>query len=91
MSSPASETLLPLSDGAALLMRPGSAMSRFEVHNVNAAELENLNLRTLGWANEYLFAKRQATLDNLRVIARRRPLKVIRPRPFCEVVLLEIA
>jgi hypothetical protein len=90
LSSPASETLVPLSDTAALLMRPGSATSRLEVYDVSATELEGLNLRTLGWADEYVFAKRQATLDRLRAAARRRPADVIRPKPFCEVVLLEL-
>jgi hypothetical protein len=90
LSSSASETLVPLNDTRALLLRPGSATCRLEVHDVGAAELERLNLRTLGWADEYVFAKRQTTLDSLRTTARRRPGDVIRPRPFCEVVLIEL-
>ncbi len=90
LSSPASETLVPLNDAAALLMRPSSATCRFEVRDVAPTELERLNLRTLGWADEYVFAKRQATLDNLRATARRRPGDVIRPKQFCEVILLEL-
>ena len=90
LSSPASETLVPLNDTTALLMRPGSATCRLDVGDVDATELEQLNLRTLGWAAEYVFAKRQATLDGLRVTARRRPRDVIRPRPFCQVILLEL-
>jgi hypothetical protein len=74
----------------ALLMRPGSATCRLEVRAIAATELEQLNLRRLGWADKYVFAKRQATLDRLRTAARRRPAEVIRPRPFCEVILLEL-
>lgn len=90
LSSPTSETLVPLSDTAALLMRPGSATCGLEVRDVPATDVERLNLRTLGWADEYVFAKRQATLDSLRAAARRRPGDVIRPRPLCQVVLLEL-
>jgi hypothetical protein len=90
LSSPASETLFPFSDKTALLMRPGSATCGFETREVAASELERLNLRMLGWADEYVFAKCQSTLDSLRVAARRQPRDVIRPRPLTDVVLLEI-
>jgi hypothetical protein len=90
LSSAVSETLMPLNDTAALLLRPGAATCRLEVRDVAAPELERLNLRTFGWADEYVFAKRQATLDNLRAASRRRPGDVIRPKPFCEVILLEL-
>jgi hypothetical protein len=90
LSSPASETLVPLNDTTALLMRPGSATCGWEVRDIAATELQQLNLRTLGWADEYVFAKRQATLDSPRAAARRQPRDVIRPRPFCQVILLEL-
>jgi hypothetical protein len=90
LSSSASETLVPLNDTIGLLMRPGSATCGLEVRDVAPTELERLNLRTLGWADKYVFAMRQATLDSLRIAARRRPRDVVPPRPFCEVVLLEL-
>jgi hypothetical protein len=90
LSSPVSETLVPFNDTTGLLMQPGTATCRLDVRLVDARELEQLNLRTLGWADEYVFAKRQATLDSLRAAARRRPGDIIRPRPFCEVILLEL-
>jgi hypothetical protein len=59
-----------------------------DVRDVTPTELEQLNLRTLGWADEYVFAKRQASLDSLCAAARRRPGDIIRPRQLCEVILL---
>jgi hypothetical protein len=39
-----------------------------------------------GWADKHVFAKSQTTLDAVRVVS---PADVIRPKPFCDVVLLE--
>lgn len=90
LSSPASETLVPLHDTSVILMRPGTAMCHLDVRDASSSDVERLNLRTLGWADEYVFAKRQSTLDSVRASARRRPAAVVRPRPFCEVVLIEL-
>lgn len=90
LSSARSETLVPLSDTAALMIRPGAAECRLEVCDAAPEDVERLNLWMFGWADDYVFAKRQATLDRLRTSARAKPSEVPRPKPFCAVALLEI-
>ncbi len=89
LSSENSETTLPLSDTNCLVMRPVPADSGLAVREISLAEVETLNLRIYGWADKYVFAKSQATLDAVRAASRRRPADVIRPKPFCQVALLE--
>jgi hypothetical protein len=90
LSSPAAETLVPLTDTAALIMRPGTGASRFDVQEIAGEVVQRLNLRTFGWATGYVYARSQATLAKLRVAARRRPDTVIRPKPICSVIGIEI-
>ena len=89
LSSERVEVTIPLSDDDCLLVSPGFADAALNVREVSADELELLNLRTYGWAQTYVFGKSQATLQAARVAARRHPARVIRPRPFCHVVLLK--
>jgi hypothetical protein len=88
LSSQYTETLVPLCDTAALLLRPGAEM-RLGEHEVSNEELMALNLLTFGWASGYVFSTSEATLDALRAAAAARPEDVIRPRPFCTVVGIE--
>lgn len=89
LSSDRTETTVPLSDTACLLMRPLPMGGALTVREASPDEVETINLRTLGWADEYTFAKTQATLDGVRLASRRRPADVIRPKAFSEVVLIE--
>lgn len=89
LSSASSETTMPLSDTACLLMRPIPMSGRTTVEELSTRELERINLRTYGWADRHAFARSQASLDAVRAASRRRPEDVIRPKPFCEVILLE--
>jgi hypothetical protein len=89
LSSENSVTTVPLSDTHCLLVRPSPASSGLVVRELQADEVDRLNLRTLGWAETHVFARSQATLADLRVAARRRPADVLRPKPFCQVALLE--
>ena len=90
MSSESSETLFPLSDCVALLIRPGAGRCRLGVTEASAEEVTRLNLRTFGWADSYVFARSQTVLDNVKVIARRRPAEVVRPKSLCAVIGLEL-
>lgn len=89
LSSENSETSMPLSDTSSLLMRPGPGRSTLAVREISASEVQRLNLRIYGWADKYVFARKQTTLVDTRVASRRRAVDVVRPKPFCEVTLLE--
>jgi len=88
-SSENSETTMPLSDTACLLMRPVPMGGGLTVREASAHEVETINLRTYGWADEYVFGRTQDALVAVRMPSRRRPADVIRPKPFTQVVLLE--
>jgi hypothetical protein len=60
------------------------------VRETTAHEVETINLRTYGWADEYVFGKAQDALVAMRVASRRRPTDVIRPKPLAQVALLEL-
>ena len=89
LSSERVEVTIPLSDSDCLLVSPGFADAALDVREVSADELKLVNLRTYGWAQTYVFGKSQATLQAVRVEARRQPARVIRPKAFCQLVLLE--
>jgi hypothetical protein len=89
LGSENSETTVPLSDTACLLMRPMPMGCRLTVREASAHEVETINLRTYGWADEYVFGRTQQTLVAVRTAARRRPADVIRPTPFTQVAILE--
>lgn len=90
LSSERTEVTVPLGDGHCLLIKPGFADAALDIRELSAAELELLNLRTFGWAQTYVFGRSQAALQAVRVASRRHPARVIRPRPFCHVPLLEL-
>ncbi len=88
-SSDYSETTMPLSDSSCLLLRPMSLDGGMTVRDASATDVETINLRTYGWADEYVFGKTQNALVATCVASRRRPMDVIRPKPFNQLVLLE--
>jgi hypothetical protein len=89
LSSENSETTVPLSDECCLLMRPVPASSGLTVSEISTDDVETLNLRMYGWAEKYVFAKTQGALAAVRIASRRRPGDVIRPKPFCQVALVQ--
>lgn len=89
LSSDEAETTFPLSDTACLLVRPQPIDCSLTVREATPAEVETINLRTYGWADEYLYGQSQQALVTVRTSARRRPTDVIRPKPFVQVVGLE--
>lgn len=89
LSSAHVEVTVPLSDTDCLLIHPGFADAALDMREVTADRIELINLRTYGWAQKYVFGKSQATLQAVRVAARRHPARVIRPKPFCHLALLE--
>ncbi|HZB34825.1 MAG TPA: DUF4238 domain-containing protein [Gaiellaceae bacterium] len=90
LSSERSETTVPLGDTACLLMRPVPMGGGLTVSEASAREIETINLRTYGWADEYVFGRTHDALAAVRTAARRRPADVVRPKPFTQVALLEL-
>ena len=89
LSSENSETIFPLGDEACLLLRPQPSGGRLSVREAGPKEVEAINLRIFGWAEEYVFGRTQAGLVAVQAAARRRPARVDRPRPFSQVILIE--
>jgi Protein of unknown function (DUF4238) len=89
LSSAKSETTVPLSDTACLVVRPLPPGGGLTAREAAAREIETINLRTYGWADKYVFGRTQGALVAVRTAARRDPAKVVRPKPFTQVVLLE--
>lgn len=92
LSSESSETTIPLSASACLLVRPSpmwTGSSGVSERVLDKGDVEDINLRTYGWANDYVFGTSQETLAALRRTVRARPGDVKRPKPFCFVALIE--
>jgi Protein of unknown function (DUF4238) len=89
LSSEKSETTVPLGDTACLLMRPMPMGCGLTVKEASTHEIETINLRTYGWAQEYVFGRTQDALVGVRKAARRRPADVVRPKPLTRVALIE--
>jgi hypothetical protein len=84
LSSESVETTFPLSSNACLLLRPEPASAGLSVAEIDARQVEKINLRTYGWAEEYVYGETQADLVSVRRAARQFPAEVIRPLPFSQ-------
>lgn len=73
------------------LIRHESSRSVGRGHGVRRKDSGSgeLNLRTYGWADEYVFARTQETLVVMRKAARKRAADVVRPKPYSQTILLE--
>jgi Protein of unknown function (DUF4238) len=90
LSSENSETTFPLSSDACLLLRPEPASAGLSIGEIDSRQVEKINLRTYGWAEEYVFGETQAALVAVRKAARQRPADVVRPQPFSAAILIEL-
>jgi hypothetical protein len=62
LSSPNVQTTIPLTENACLLLTPfGSPIA---VEDIGADQAETINLRTHGWAEEYIFGASQELVNN---------------------------
>jgi len=89
LSSESVETTFPLSSNACLLLRPEPASAGLSVAEIDAKQVEKINLRTYGWAEEYVYGETQADLVSVRRAARQFPAEVIRPLPFSQAIFIE--
>jgi hypothetical protein len=88
LSSPHAQTTIPLSDKACLLLTPDGDELGVD-DNVTADDVTTLNMRTYGWADEYIFGKSQLAVTAVRAAAKARPGDIVRPKPQNHVVLLD--
>jgi hypothetical protein len=87
LSSPSSETTIPLSADTCLLVSLDERA--LDVRDISQSQADEINLRTYGWADGYVFGRSQQAVTELRRLARRRPADVIRPKPRHHTMLLE--
>jgi hypothetical protein len=87
LSSPDSQTTVPLSQRSSLVLSPTGMAT--EVAEVGDREVQLVNLRTYGWADRFVYGSSQDTLQGVRRSAKRRPADVLRPRSPCTVTLLD--
>lgn len=86
-SSPRSQSTTTVSSKSCLIVVPGRPV--FQSHTATASEVEEINLRTYGWADRFVFGATPTVLEGLRERAREEPEAVKEPRPFRNVVLIE--
>lgn len=87
-SSEAVEVTIPLSSEACLFITPGPA--EFHRVDVNREEVNEVNMRTLGWADRFLFGGSEDLLQELLSLAARQPELVIEPKPRRSICLVEL-
>jgi hypothetical protein len=87
-SSPNAQATVPLGPAVCLRMTPGS--EGYAVRKVDAATVEEINLRSYGWADHSIFGTSQNSVTAVRRAAKDQPGRVVRPR-VPRPVLLEPA
>jgi hypothetical protein len=87
LSSPNVQTTIPLTQNACLLLRPFGP--RIAVEDIGADDAETINLRTYGWAEQYIFGASQDVVTTVRRQAKARPNGVRRPSVPHHVVIID--
>jgi hypothetical protein len=86
-SSPDVEVTIPIAADTALLLHYDTeAPATLEA---DAELAEKVNLRTYGWANDYIYGVSQEGVAAIRRAAKASPRAVIRPAPNYQIMLLE--
>jgi len=86
-SSPNAQTIIPVSSTTAILVTPGEPGTGWI--EADPVDVDQINLRTYGWADRFLFGASQELVSGLRRKAKRRPALVVRPREMHQVLLVE--
>jgi hypothetical protein len=87
MSSPKAVTSFPLSPKHCLHIEQGPPRSGSAV--VDSRTVRQVNLRTYGWADRFIFGRGQHIVTRVRAEARKQPGLVVRPRQMKQVMLFE--
>jgi Protein of unknown function (DUF4238)/UvrD-like helicase C-terminal domain len=92
LSSVNAQTTFPLDSHHLLWVTPGDTPATAPGTPsvvVDPGDVMELNLRTYGWADTYIFAETQKTATEVRRQAKQRPAHVPRPRPALQAALIE--
>jgi Protein of unknown function (DUF4238) len=92
LSSPKAETTIPLDPDHCLLLRAPTGEqidTGVGTIEIDPQKVSLVNLRTYGFAAEYVFADSQRVATELRGDAKRRPGLVVKPRPNHQVMLID--
>lgn len=87
LSSDDAQTVFPLSDTACLILRPSG--ERITTRPIDQERVEEINLRTYGWAGRFIFGRTHDDVVAVHRAARARPDRVSRPRPMQHPFLFE--
>jgi Protein of unknown function (DUF4238) len=87
LSSPHVETTIPLAEDACLLLTPDR--EGIVAQDISLKEAERLNLRTYGWADQFIYGPTQDAVATVRKAAKAHPRDVVRPKPQPYVVLID--
>lgn len=89
LSSDHAQTTIPLSPKACLLLTVGLPDGNRRTHDADRMMVDEVNLRTYGWAARHIFGASQQAVTDVRHLARKNPSRVPRPRPFRQVILID--
>jgi len=88
LSSPNVEVTIPLSSDICLRVDfPDRGTVVLE--DVNEKDADTINLRTYGWAKDYIYGHSQDLLARVRRLSKQRPGDVVRPKPPQQTILLD--
>jgi Protein of unknown function (DUF4238) len=88
-SSLKSQTTTPISSQSCLIVVPAPSRAHFEVKTITGKEVDEVNLRSFGWAGRAIFGSSTALVNKVSEMAREKPDRVKEPRPFRNAILIE--
>jgi hypothetical protein len=87
VSSPNVEVTIPLTEETCLMLHFDDTAPA--VAEADQVDVVRLNLRTYGWARDYVFGETQEDVALVRALAKRRPQDVPRQRPKHQILIFE--
>lgn len=88
-SSLKSQTTTPISSESCLIVVPAPDRAHFQVKTITGAEVDEVNLRSFGWAGRSIFGSSTALVRRISELATEEPDRVKEPRPFRNAILIE--
>ena len=89
MSSSHAQTTIPLTATDCLVLLAGEPSGARTVRAATRRDVEEINLRTYGWAHRHIFGRTQDAVTSVRMLARRDRSRVPAPKPYRQVLLFE--
>lgn len=87
LSSPNVQVTITLASDCCLLLDHREQAT--EVVDIDEDTADGINLRTYGWAGDYIYGHSQELVAHVRRLAKQRPDAVVRPIPHHQVLLFE--